>query len=63
MATKQMPITTKAQYADARGNLWRVFEKYPFGKALLVRVDRPGVSVEMRYCDIRASMVINSSGA
>lgn len=56
--SQPMPITTKAQYRDSLGNVWRVFEKYPFGKALLVRVDRPGVSVEMRYCDIRASFTV-----
>jgi hypothetical protein len=55
---KPMPISKSAQYRDKVGNLWRVFEKYPFGKALMVRVDRPGVSMEMRYCDIRANMVI-----
>lgn len=60
--SKQMPITKSAQYADKRGNVWRVFEKYPFGKALLVRVDRPGVSMEMRYCDIRANLTISESG-
>lgn len=55
---KQIPISTKLQYRDSRGNLWHVFEKYPFGKALLVCSDRPGVSVEMRYVDIRANFTI-----
>ena len=55
---KAMPINKSAQYRDARGNLWRVFEKYPFGRALLVRVDRPSVSMEMRYVDIRANLTI-----
>lgn len=55
---KPMPISTHLEYRDTRGDLWRVFEKYPFGKALLVRADRPGVSVEMRYVDIRANFTV-----
>jgi hypothetical protein len=56
--SKQMEISLRLQYRDTKGNVWRVFEKFPFGRALLVRVDRPGVSMEMRYCDIRTNMTI-----
>ncbi len=53
-----MPISVREQYRDKRGVLWRVFEKFPGGRALLVQVERPGVSVEMRYCDIRRNFTL-----
>ena len=56
--SKPMEISMRLQYRDPKGNLWRVFEKLAFGRALLVRVDRPGVSAEMRYIDIRANFTV-----
>ena len=55
---KEMPISVRMQYRDKRGVLWSVFEKFPGGRALLVQVERPGVSVEMRYCDIRQNFTL-----
>ncbi|WP_185733020.1 hypothetical protein [Burkholderia seminalis] len=55
---EQMPISVRLQYRDTRGVLWRVFEKFPGGRALLVQVERPGVSVEMRYVDIRRNFTL-----
>lgn len=53
---KKFEIRTNMTLRDSRGVVWRVFEKYPFGRALLVRNDRPGTSMEMRYVDIYANM-------
>jgi hypothetical protein len=55
---KQMPINMRLQYRDKRGVLWRVFQKFPGGRAILVQVERPGISVEMRYIDIRHNFTV-----
>lgn len=50
----QLKIKTGGLYKDSRGNVWKVVEKFPGGKARMVRQDRCVIS-EMYYRDIRAS--------
>lgn len=55
-AKAKFPIKTNMLLRDSRGVIWKVFEKYPFGRALLVKNERTSTSMEMRYVDIYANM-------
>lgn len=55
-AMTKFQIRTNMLLRDSRGVIWKVFEKYPFGRALLVKNDRTSTSMEMRYVDIYANM-------